>query len=93
MSLEESTSGCTIKEGKAFSDLQKAYGLLLSACKLKEQPPPERVSSIAQSIHVHKQYIQSIQFTHCSTINTIQFTHCNMNCFLLLSWQQRFKRI
>ena len=53
MDLEESTSGSTIKEGKSFSDLQKAYGLLLSACKLKEQPPPERVSSIAQLIQVN----------------------------------------
>ena len=48
MGVEESTSGCTvIKEGKDFSDLQKAYGLLLGTCKLKEQPPPERVSSRA----------------------------------------------
>ena len=33
-------------EGETFVDLQRAYGFLLSACKLKETPPPEHVSTI-----------------------------------------------
>ena len=59
MDPEESKSGHTT-EGEAFADLKKAYGYLLSACKLKETPPPEDVSiNITMFIHPDK-YIHGI---------------------------------
>ena len=45
MDDEESKSGNTMDAGKTFDDLQRAYGFLLSACKLKETQPPGDVSA------------------------------------------------
>ena len=45
MDSEERNLGQTTDEGETFVDMQKAYGFLLSACKLKEMPPPEDVSN------------------------------------------------
>ena len=45
MDHEERESGCTTDEGETFDDLQRAYGFLLSACKLREAPPPDNVSN------------------------------------------------
>ena len=45
MDPEERNTGRTTDEGEAFVDLQRAYGFLLSACNLKEAPPPKEVST------------------------------------------------
>ena len=45
MNPEERNTGHISEEGEAFVDLQRAYGFLLSACKLKEAPPPKEVST------------------------------------------------
>ena len=46
MDPEESGLGRTIEKGDAFSDLQSAYGLLLSACQLKGTSPPSDLSTV-----------------------------------------------
>ena len=45
MDSEERKLGQTTAEGETFTDMQKAYGFLLSACKLREMQPPEDVSN------------------------------------------------
>ena len=56
----EGRLGDTTDEGEDCADLQKAYGYLLSACMLKETPPPEDVSIIISMLIHPDKYIHGI---------------------------------
>ena len=51
LSAEEIASGqVESSEDESLSDLKRAYGYLLNACKLKETSPPEIVRMISMVI-------------------------------------------